>query len=142
MGTAAAGSIFELAERVGSGETAGALLLLRGLLAEGEEPVRLLSLIARQLRILILGKSLVRKGHRGVQLAQALGIPPYPFILEKTQKLIARFPEGAGAPSLRRVLEADRALKGGGKGPAVLEKLVLDLTALTLGPGRQGEASA
>jgi DNA polymerase-3 subunit delta len=143
MGTAAAGSIFELAERVGAGETGEAVRLLRGLLAEGEEPTRLLFLIARQMRILILGRSLVKRGHRGAELAQALGIPPYPFILEKTQNLIARFPEGAAAPTLRRILEADRALKGGiGKGPAILERLVLDLTFLAGRRNRSSGASA
>jgi DNA polymerase III subunit delta len=139
LGSAAAGSVFELAEKVGAGEIEEAVRLLRGILAEGEEPTRLLFLIARHIRILILGKSLMRQGHRGRDLAQALGIPPYPFILEKTQKLIARFPESAGAPSVRRILEADRALKGGGgKGPSILERLVLDITALVgRGSGRR-----
>jgi DNA polymerase III subunit delta len=131
LGTAAAGSIFEMAERAGAGEIGEAVRLLRSLLAEGEEPTRLLFLVARHLRILILGKSLVGQGLRGKELAQALGIPPYPFIVDKVTKLIARFPETASAPSLRRILEADRALKGGGgKGPAILERLILDLGAL------------
>jgi DNA polymerase-3 subunit delta len=143
LGTAAAGSIFELAERVGAGEMAEAIRLLRGLLAEGEEPTRLLFLIARQMRILILGKSLVKQGCQDRDLGQALGIPPYPFLLDKTRKLIDRFPEDAGAPSLRRILEADRALKGGGgKGPAILERLVLDLTALAGRQSRGEEVSA
>jgi DNA polymerase-3 subunit delta len=131
LGTAVAGSIFEMAERVGAGEGIEAIRLLRGILAEGEEPVRLLFLIARQIRILVTGKSLVKQGRRGRDLAAALGIPPYPTLLEKTQRLIDRFPEEAGAPSLRRILEADRALKGGGgKGPAILERLVIDLSSL------------
>jgi len=143
LGTAAAGSIFELAERVGAGEQAEAVRLLRGILAEGEEPARLVFLIARQVRILILGKSLVRQGHQGKDLAQALGVPPYPSILEKVQRLISRFPESAGPPSMRRILEADRAIKGGvGKGPAILERLVLDLTALVKRPGGREGAPA
>ena len=130
LGGAGAGSVFELAERVGAGETEEAIRLLRGILAEGEEPVRLLSLITRQIRILILGKALVKAGRQGRDLASALGIPSVPFVVEKTRKLIARFPEAAGAASLRRILDADRALKrGGGTGSAVLEGLVLDLTA-------------
>jgi len=143
LGSAAAGSVFELADRVGAGEQGDAVRLLRGILAEGEEPARLLFLLARQIRILILGKALVKEGRRGTELAQALGIPPYPFIVEKTQKLIARFPEEAGAPSMRRILEADRALKGGGgKGPAILERLVLDLTSMVRRPGRGEGAEA
>ncbi len=140
LGGATAGSVFELAENVGAGEEAEAMRLLREILADGEEPVRLLSLIARQVRILILGKSLERKGHRGRDLALALGVPPYPAILDKVQRLISVFPETAGPPCLRRILEADRAIKlGTGKGPAVLERLVLDITSLVKRPGgRQG----
>jgi len=136
LGGAVAGSVFELAENVGAGEDAEAVRLLREILAEGEEPARLLFLIARQIRTLILGKSLVKQGHRGNDLARALGVPPYPSVLEKVQRLISRFPESAGPPSMRRILEADRAIKGGvGKGPAILERLVLDLTALVKQPG-------
>lgn len=131
LGSAGAGSVFELAEKVGAGETGEAIRLLRGILAEGEEPVRLLFLITRQVRILILGEALMKKGHRGRDLALGLGIAPLPFIIEKTQGLIARFPESAGAPCIRRILEADRALKGGtGRGPAILEGLVIDLADL------------
>ncbi len=131
LGGAAAVSVFELAERVGAGDGARAVRLLREILAEGEEPVRLLFLIARQIRILILGKSLMRGGHRGRDLALAVGIPPYPKIIEKTENLISRFPEKAGTSAMRRLVEADRAIKGGGgRGPAILERLVLDLTTL------------
>jgi DNA polymerase III delta subunit len=102
--------------------------LLRGLLREGEEPARLLFLLARHLRTLVLGHSLMQTGQQGRELAQALGIPPYPFLIDKIQKQISAFPPKAGGPALRRLLAADRALKSGsGKPPAVLERLVLDL---------------
>ena len=152
LGTAAAGSVFDLAEKVGAGDQAEAVSLLRKILSEerglsvserkrnqvrrGDERkewVLLLSLIARQIRILILGKALVKRGHRGNDLAQALGIPPnQSWLLEKNQKLIARFPDRAGAPAMRRILEADRAIKirPEREGPAILERLVLDLTSL------------
>jgi DNA polymerase III subunit delta len=137
LGAPGSRSIFELAEKVGAGETGEAIRLLRGLLAGGEEPVRLLSLIARQIRTLILGKALMQGGQRGRELALALGVPPIPPVIEKTQRLIGRFPARAGAASLRRILRADRDLKGGaGKGPAILEGLVLDLSE---GIGRLAE---
>jgi len=138
LGAAAAGSVFEMAERVGAGDRDEAVRLLRGILADGEEPVRLLFLIARQFRSLILGKELMKKGRKGNDLARALGVPPYPKIVEKTERLVSGFPESAGAPAMRRILEADRSIKGGlAKGPAVLERLVLDLASLV---GRQGGA--
>ncbi len=128
LGAAAAGSIFEFAEAVGAGQTEQAIRLLRGILSEGEEPPRLLFLLARHLRTLVLGHSLMQSGLQGRDLAQALGIPPYPFLIDKVQKQIRAFAEPAGEPALRLVLAADRALKSGsGKPPGVLERLVLDL---------------
>jgi len=128
LGAAAAGSVFEFTERAGAGQAEEAIRLLRGILADGEEPPKLLFLLARHLRSLVLGQALMQSGQQGSDLAQALGIPPYPFLIEKIQKQIRAFPQPAGAPSLRLVLEADRALKSGsGKPPGILERLVLDL---------------
>ena len=135
LGSAGAGSIFEFTERAGAGQTEEAVLLLRGLLSEGEEPPRLLFLLARHLRTLVLGHSLMQSGQQGRDLAQALGIPPYPFLIDKIQKQIRAFPPHAGGPALRLVLTADRALKSGsGKPPAVLERLVLDLAREVVQP--------
>jgi len=143
LGAPGSRSIFELAEKVGAGETGEAIRLLRRLLAGGEEPVRLLTLIARQIRTLILGKALMEDGRRGRELALALGVPPIPPLIEKTQRLIGRFPAGEGAASMRRILRADRALKGGtGKGPAILEGLVLDLSEGIGRSLRRGETRA
>ena len=131
LGVPAAGSAFELAERAGAGEKGDAIALLRGILAEGEEPARILFLIARQLRLLIVGKALVRQGRRGKDLASDLGVPPYPFLIQKLEASIRGFPERAGAPALCLLLRADRALKGGASpGPAMLERLILDLSSL------------
>ena len=141
LGTAAAGSVFEWVDQAGAGETGDAIRLLRGLAAEGEEPVRLLFLLTRHLRMLILGQSLLKAGQRGKDLASALGFPPYPFLIEKMQRQIQRFPPGAGDRVLRRLLEADRALKSGsGKPQAVLEKLMLDLASLVHAPRSAAEA--
>ncbi|HMC83729.1 MAG TPA: DNA polymerase III subunit delta [Candidatus Polarisedimenticolia bacterium] len=143
LGAPGSRSIFELAEKVGAGETGEAIRLLRRLLAGGEEPVRLLGLIARQIRTLILGKALMEGGRRGRELALALGVPPIPPLIEKTQRLIGRFPARVGAASMRRILQADRALKGGaGKGPAILEGLVLDLSERIGRSVRRGETRA
>jgi DNA polymerase III subunit delta len=141
LGVAATGSAFELAERAGAGEKGEAIGLLRGILADGEEPARILFLIARQLRLLIVGKALVRNGRRGRELASDLGVPPYPFLIQKLEASIRGFPEPAGAPALRLLLRADRGLKGGtAPPPAILERLILDLSAL-ISPATVPEAS-
>jgi DNA polymerase-3 subunit delta len=131
LGTAAAGSLFELAERAAAGQIEEAVALLRRILGEGEEPPRVLFLLARQVRTLILGRSLLRAGTRGKDLALALGIPPYPFLIEKVEKQIRAFPEASGERAVRLLLRADRALKGGiGRPERVLEGLVLDLASV------------
>ncbi|HEV8376450.1 MAG TPA: DNA polymerase III subunit delta [Candidatus Polarisedimenticolia bacterium] len=141
LGTVSAASIFEWVDRTGDGEAGSSIRLLRALLAEGEEPTRLLFLLARHLRMLILGQSLVKSGLRGRDLALALGIPPYPFIIEKAQRQIQRFPTGAGGSALQRLLEADRAVKSGaGKPPGILERLILDLSTLLGAPASSAGA--
>ena len=141
LGAQAAGSSFEFAELCAAGETEGAIRLLRRNLAEGEEPVRLLFLLARHLRLLILGQALMSAGRGGRELAADLGIPPYPFLIEKVKKQIRRFPAPAASPALRLILEADRAIKSGaGRPSGVLERLVLDLGSSVRGAGRIREA--
>ena len=138
LGAAGAGSIFEFAEKAAAGQAEEAIRLLRGILSEGEEAPKLLFILARQLRTMVLGRALVEAGHQGRELAQALGIPPYPFLIEKVQKQVRAFPEPAGGPALRLLLGADRALKSGsGKAPAVLERLVLDLGSVVKQPDRK-----
>ena len=130
LGVTATASVFEWVDTTVAGRAAESVALLRGILGEGEEPVRLLFLLARHLRMLILGKALSRQGVRGRDLAAAVGFPPFPGLIEKFQGQIARFPESAGDGAYRKLLAADRSMKSGGRPGAVLERLVLDLRSL------------
>jgi DNA polymerase-3 subunit delta len=130
LGTPAAGSVFELAERTGAGETAEAVRLLRGILSEGEDEAGILTALARHFRILVLGKALVRARRSDADLASALGIRPIPFVIEKTRRLIGRFPDRAGEPAIQRLVEADRAVKSGAGKTAALERCVIELSLL------------
>jgi|SRR5262245_2786402 len=130
LGVTASASAFEWVDQAASGRVPEAVSLLRGILAEGEEPVRLLFLLARQVRMLVLGKALSRQGVRGRDLAAAVGFPPFPGLIEKFQGQIARFPEAAAAGAYRKLLLADRSMKSGSRPGAVLERLVLDLRDL------------
>jgi len=141
LGAAAAGSLFELAEHAAAGRIEEAVALLRRILADGEEPPRVLFLLARQVRTLILGRALMLAGARGKELALALGVPPYPFLIEKVERQIRAFPEGSGEQAVRLLTRADRALKGGvGRPERVLEGLVLDLAGAVGKPGGVPEA--
>ncbi len=134
LGITATASVFEWVDTTTAGRATESVSLLRGILAEGEEPVRLLFLLTRQIRMLILGKALSRQGVRGRDLAAAVGFPPFPSLIEKFQGQIARFPETAGGETYRKLLVADRSMKSGGRPRAVLERLVLDLRALSPAP--------
>jgi DNA polymerase-3 subunit delta len=130
LGISAAASVFEWVDTTAAGRAPESVSLLRGILAEGEEPVRLLFLLTRHLRMLILGKALSRQGVRGRDLAAAVGFPPFPGLIDKFQGQIARFPEAAAAGTYRKLLVADRSMKSGSRPGAVLERLVLDLRDL------------
>lgn len=141
LGVTATASVFEWVDQTAAGRLGESVTLLRDILAEGEEPVRLLFLLARHVRMLILGKALSRKGVRGRELAAAVGFPPFPGLIEKFQGQIARFPDAAAAGAYRRLLAADRSMKSGARPGAVLERLVLDLRDLGPAPRAGGRPS-
>lgn len=57
--------IFDFTRALTRGEAANALRLLRGLFAQGEPPLRLLALLARELRLLLLARDCLNGGLAG-----------------------------------------------------------------------------
>lgn len=120
-------AVFQMAEAVAEGRTKEALSVLRDLLAVGEYPLVILSLIGRQYRLILTACGLPA-GASPAALARALGIPQAPArrVAAQARALGA---EGA-ALGLRRVLEADMAIKKGLEPRLVLETLVVALSAM------------
>ncbi len=71
-------SIFELVDAVGQRQLQQALYLLDRLHREGQAPLYILSMINRQLRLLLLARSQLDRGASEQQAAASLGIHPYP----------------------------------------------------------------
>jgi DNA polymerase-3 subunit delta len=122
------GRIFELVDGIGGRNPRLALRAWRTLLRAGEDPHRLLAMIARQFRLLGQAKELAGRGGPPGAAAGQLGVPP-----RVAAGLIAQargWPPGALEAVFARIVALDEASKTGGPElePA-LEALILDLVA-------------
>ena len=127
-------NIFALVEALGEADAQRRLAALDHLLDLGEPPVRILAMIARQVRLLMRYLEYA-PASAPAELAQRLGLP---------QGLLKRLGHQARAftlPALRRQLErlhrADQALKTGAADP----RLWLEWVLFGLGPTSAGFAS-
>lgn len=120
----AADSIWALVDAVGMRDTKTALAATGSLLAAREPPLRILAMVARQLRIVARMRDALRSGLRGKDAAIEAGAPPF-----KARELTAsakRFGARDLAGAFSVLAEADLALKGSKRPPEqVLEEAVL-----------------
>lgn len=118
-------SVFAMIDSVSQKQAGKALRLLEDQLAAGENALRLLALLTRQVRMLWRGRDLADRGAGSREVAAELGVPP--FVGEK----IIRQSKGFRPEVLRRTLvdmaAADRDLKSGRADKYVLEKLVIEM---------------
>ncbi|HEY8393572.1 MAG TPA: DNA polymerase III subunit delta [Thermaerobacter sp.] len=121
-------AVFDLVDAIAEKRRAAAVQLLGRLLAAGEPPLRLLSLIARQFRILAHARLLMDRGATYHHLQERLGL--HPFVARKAWQQARRLGQHEGLHALEAILETDVAIKQG-KWPErlALERLVLVLTA-------------
>lgn len=128
VGETRARSIFQLTDAVGARDLEVALSCLTGLLESGEEPLAILGMLARQIRLLLQAKAnqqRVASSPSGAK-TRMMGLPP---------RVVAALAEQAGSHSwqqltrsLRCLSRADLAIKTGRAGaPAVLNQVVWDL---------------
>lgn len=120
--TAGAG-IFDLVDAVGEKKTAKAVDILRDMLAAGEAPVYILYMLARQYRLLLSVKSLLRQRVPEKQILSRLSLHPYVF-----QKILAQsknFKERDLIQGLRYLLETDVGLKNSFAEPDFLLEMVI-----------------
>lgn len=126
VGETRARSIFQLTDAIGARDLEMALRCLTSLLEDGEEPLAILAMLARQIRLLFRAKGLQEQGSPSSQMAHMLRLPP---------GLVASLAEQGAALSwqwlsaaLRCVARADLAIKTGrAKAPAALSRLVWDI---------------
>jgi len=119
-------SIFELVDCVGRRQTDRALHLLHRLLEEGEAPLYLLTMLARQVRILIQVSELRSQGVPPAQVAGRLKLHVY--VAEKALAQAQNFSPAQLEAAHQRLVETDWAIKTG----KCDEVLALDLLIVGL----------
>jgi DNA polymerase-3 subunit delta len=119
--------VFKLIDRMARRQIGEALSIWADLLAQREEPLKILALIIRQFRLMLQAGILARKGLPEKEIAAMLGVHPYPVKL--ALKNGKAFSEQALRDLLARAIEADQAIKSGriDKELAV-ERLLLSVT--------------
>lgn len=119
-------SVWSLVDAVGERNAQKALTAAASLLAEREPPLRILALVARQLRILAKIRQALAQGLKPQEATQSAGAPPF-----KARELCAmaqRFDDPRLVRAFAAIAETDLALKGSKvAGPRVLERALLDL---------------
>jgi DNA polymerase-3 subunit delta len=112
----------ELSDRLARRDIAGALALLRRLLAEGEPPLRLVAFLASNLRRALHVAELVEAGLPAEEIARRLGMPPW-LVARNVGRGTAR----GLAEALRTLRRLDRSLKASRPAAAVFEASLLEV---------------
>ena len=120
-------SIFDLVDCVGRRETDRALRLLHRMLDDEAHPLYLLTMLARQVRILIQVKELQAQGRSQQEMASQLKLHPY--VVEKGSAQARNFDMAELEAAHERLVETDWAIKTGAMEEVLaLDTLVVELT--------------
>ena len=123
-------NIFAAVDAALEGRAGFALRLAHQLLEAGRPPAYVITMIARQVRFLILAKDLKARGMQQDEIGRRLSIRGYP--LTKTMQQEGRFSAAHLAEIHRRLLEADLSIKTG----AADEDMALDTLIIALSDRR------
>jgi len=119
--------IFDLTDAVGRGRLTDALDIFGNLLVMKEQPMMVLSMLARQFRMILQCKELSQKGLSQEETAAALGIRG--FMVSKYVEQGRNFSREKLIKSLKACLDADMKIKTGGMGDKLaVEMLIIEYT--------------
>lgn len=104
-------SVFELLDAVGERRGALALRLVREYGDRGEEPLALLGLLARHVRLCWQAKAMLAQGVAAGEIGRRLGVRP--FVAEKTVRQARKLDEPYLRRALEAILAADLSIKSG-----------------------------
>ncbi|SJZ95612.1 DNA polymerase III subunit delta [Garciella nitratireducens] len=113
--------IFKLVDAIGQRDKKIALKLLNDMLKEGENGLKILSMIARQFRILIQCKELKKRGYTPNEIANKLSLMP--FIIKKGILQANYFEEKKLCQAIHSILDMDFKIKTG----KIDDKLALEM---------------
>jgi len=120
-------TVFEWIDQVMEKDLRGALRSLYGLMEDGEAPLGLLALLARQIRMMTVAHQKLAAGAPEVEAGKSAGLPP--FLTTAFFRRLARWRAGEIRRAFDLLREADSELKGSGMSPFVLERIVLEMCA-------------
>lgn len=121
-------TVFDIADSIGRKDLREAMINIRKLMEQKEEPVKILGMISRQFRIIWRIKALKKKGAAINSIASTIGL--FPTYIDGYLKQGKNFNE-AGLRSIFKTLHnADIALKSGRQPPRLaMERLIMELCA-------------
>ncbi|MBP2653883.1 MAG: polymerase delta subunit [Firmicutes bacterium] len=125
MATVPEVSVFTMVEAVSQKQLSRALKLLEEQLSTGENSIRLLLLLARQVRLLWQARELTDKGLNSGLVADKLGVPP--FVGDKLVRQSRGFTAAKLQATVVALANADRDLKSGRADNFVLERVIIDM---------------
>ena len=136
VGSTRGDSVFAFTDAVGRADRPGASALLHVLLEQGEDPNRILPLMARHLQLLLRTQQLEVQKLPREQMARSLGISP--FFLNSYRQQASRLPSRALWRGLSALRRADDLLKSGAGRARCRAVLDLCLAVLIPPDGRSG----
>ena len=122
-------NVFAMVDAAIEGRPRDAATLLQRLLADGEPPQRLLTMIARQYRLLLLTKELLAQRLRGPEISARLQVQG--FVVQRLLKQAPAYTIERLRLAYRKLLEADLSVKRGiYDDETALQLLLLELAGL------------
>ncbi|HEX5660944.1 MAG TPA: DNA polymerase III subunit delta [Polyangiales bacterium] len=119
-------SVWALVDAVGARNKRAAIASAGSLLGSQEPPLRILALLARQMRTIARVRSALKSGLKEQEAAQKAGAPP--FKARDLAQLARKFDDAQMRRAFQTLAEADLLLKGSKvPGPRVLENALLSL---------------
>ena len=116
-------SVFSMIDAVSQKQVGKALQLIGEQIEAGEHPLKLISLLARQVRMMWQAKDMAEQGYNSHDIASKLGLVP--FIGEKMLKQSRNFTEEILKRTMVSLATADHDLKSGKANPMVLEEIII-----------------
>ena len=133
--------VFDLVEKVSSGDRKGAMDLYYDLVRLRTSPLLILTLIGKDLVRLMNVQEMSRKGLSDREIMEALSFR-YDWITDKYRRTAGRFRKGALREAAALEADLELSVKNGNLGDsAAAEMLILRLTGRDLPPKRRGSSA-
>ena len=118
-------SVFSMIDAVSQKQVGKALQFIGEQLQTGEHPLKLISLLARQVRMMWQAKEMSAGGYGSRDIAEKLGLMP--FIAEKMLTQSRNFTLETLKQTMIALATADHHLKSGKATPMVLEEIIIGM---------------